>query len=199
MSHHIKLSSNLNAKRLTLNALFGIVQGGRIEELRRLSAKKTAKMDFDGFGIGGSFNKDDIGKAVRWVNEELPEEKPRHLLGIGEPRDLIEAIENGCDTFDCVAPTRMARNGALWTKRGRINILNAKFKTDFSPIEKECDCYACQNYSRAYVCHLFRSNEMFAATLGSIHNLSFIARLVKEARQAILDGKFEKFKSANLG
>jgi queuine tRNA-ribosyltransferase len=189
-------------------ALFGIVQGGRIEELRRFSARETAKLDpvrpnglgrsggFDGFGIGGSFNKEDIGRAVRWVNEELPEEKPRHLLGIGEPADIIEAIENGCDTFDCVAPTRMARNGALWTKTGRINILNAKYKNDFSPIDEGCDCYTCQNYTKAYVCHLFRAKEMFAAALASIHNLSFIARLIKETRQAILDGKFEQYKSS---
>ncbi len=175
-------------------SLFGIVQGGRIEELRRLSAKETTKMDFDGFGIGGSFNKNDIGTAVRWVNEELPEEKPRHLLGIGEPADIIGAIENGCDTFDCVVPTRMARNGALWTRRGRINILNSKYKNDFKPIEKDCGCYTCQNYTRAYISHLFRSKEMFSATLASIHNLAFLAKLVREARGAILDGKFQEFK-----
>lgn len=175
-------------------ALFGIVQGGRVEALRKLSARETAKIDFEGFGIGGSFNKEDIGTAVRWVNEILPEEKPRHLLGIGEPSDIIEAIENGCDTFDCVMPTRMARNGAIQTSLGRINILNAKYKNDFSPIEDNCDCYTCKNYTKAYVAHLFRSEEMFSATLASIHNITFINRLMKEARGAILDGKFEKFK-----
>ncbi|HEY9584543.1 MAG TPA: tRNA guanosine(34) transglycosylase Tgt [Candidatus Paceibacterota bacterium] len=175
-------------------ALFGIVQGGRVEELRKLSAKKTGKMDFDGFGIGGSFNKEDIGNAVAWVNQELPEDRPRHLLGIGEPSDIISAIENGCDTFDCVVPTRMARNGAIWTKVGRINILNAKYKSDFSPIEENCGCYTCKNYTKAYVAHLFRSEEMFAATLASIHNIHFIIHLIGDARQAILDGKFEKFK-----
>jgi queuine tRNA-ribosyltransferase len=145
-------------------------------------------MDFDGFGIGGSFNKEDIGKAVRWVNEILPEEKPRHLLGIGEPGDLVEAIRNGCDTFDCVAPTRMARNGALHTKNGRINILNAKFKKDFGPIDTDCNCYTCKNYTKAYVAHLFRAEEMFAATLASIHNLAFVTKLVDEERRKILEG-----------
>ena len=177
-------------------SLFGIVQGGRIEELRRLSAKKTAKLDFDGFGIGGSFNKKDIGTSVKWVNEELPEDKPRHLLGIGEPSDIISAIENGCDTFDCVVPTRMARNGALWTKAGRINILNTKFRNDFSPIDKDCGCYTCKNYTCAYVSHLFRAKEMFAATLASIHNIYFITKLVKDAREAILNEKFEEFKAS---
>ena len=169
-------------------ALFGIVQGGRFEDLRKESARAIGKMDFDGFGIGGSFNKEDIGKAVRWVNEILPEEKPRHLLGIGEPGDLVEAIRNGCDTFDCVAPTRMARNGALHTKNGRINILNAKFKKDFGPIDTDCNCYTCKNYTKAYVAHLFRAEEMFAATLASIHNLAFVTKLVDEERRKILEG-----------
>ena len=169
--------------------LFGIIQGGRYEDLRKESAKAISKMEFDGFGIGGSFEKKDIATAVRWVNEILPEEKPRHLLGIGEPLDLIAAIENGCDLFDCVAPTRMARNGTLYTNRGRINITNAKFADDFSPIEKDCGCYACQNFTRAYLAHLFRAKEILASTLASIHNLYFIINLVKNERQKILEGK----------
>ncbi|MFA6273307.1 MAG: tRNA guanosine(34) transglycosylase Tgt [Candidatus Paceibacterota bacterium] len=181
------LTLNREKGRTFIPALFGIVQGGRHEDLRKESAKIIGSMDFDGFGIGGSFNKEDIGTAVRWVNEILPEEKPRHLLGIGEPEDLIEAIENGCDTFDCVTPTRMGRNGSLYTSSGKINILNAKFREDFSPIQKDCHCYTCQNYTKAYLAHLFRAQEMFAATLASIHNLYFISKLVADARQKILE------------
>lgn len=177
-------------------ALFGIVQGGRFEDLRKQSAKVIGAMDFDGFGIGGSFNKEDIGSAVRFVNETLPYEKPKHLLGIGEPGDIIKAIESGCDTFDCVAPTRMARNGGIHTKEGRINILNAKYREDMRPIEEDCDCYTCKHYKRAYVSHLFRSKEMFAATLATIHNLRFLVRLTNKAREAILAGEFEAFKKS---
>lgn len=176
--------------------LFGIIQGGRYDDLRKESARKISTLDFDGFGIGGSFEKKDIATAVRWVNEILPEEKPRHLLGIGEPEDLVAAIENGCDLFDCVAPTRMARNGTLYTDQGKINITNAKFTDDFSPIqpassagEENCGCYTCQNFTRAYLAHLFRAKEMLAATLASIHNLYFIINLVKTERQKILEGK----------
>jgi queuine tRNA-ribosyltransferase len=160
-------------------------------------------MDFDGFGIGGSFDKDDIGTAVGWVADELPEGKPRHLLGIGDPSDLILGIENGMDTFDCVAPTRIARNGAAYcsdkdltlTTKNTINLLNARFVEDFSPIDPSCACYTCKNYSRAYLAHLFRAKEMLAATLTSIHNLYYVVNLVKRARQAIIEGKWEEFKA----
>lgn len=174
--------------------LFGIVQGGRHKDLREESARVLASMDFDGYGIGGSFDKDDMGAAVSWVNRVLPENKPRHLLGIGEPLDLFGAVENGCDLFDCVAPTRQGRNGSLYTRDGRINILNARFIDDFTPIDNECDCYTCKNYTRAYVAHLFRSGEMLAATLASIHNLRFLIALVEKMREAIFDGVFNKFK-----
>jgi len=189
-------------------ALFGIVQGGRFEDLRKESARTMAKMElvrpdgnrsgFDGFGIGGSFDKEDMDTAVGWVNSILPKEKPRHLLGIGEPLDLFGAIENGCDLFDCVAPTRMARNGTIYTKNGKINILNARFKEDHSPIEGGCGCYTCKNYTRAYAAHMFRAKEMFAATLASIHNLYFIIDLVKNIRQSILDGSFKEYKKTFL-
>ena len=175
-------------------ALFGIVQGGRHEDLRRHSAQTIGALNFDGFDIGGSFDKKDIGTAVGWVCEELPENKPRHLLGIGEPEDLILGIENGIDTFDCVAPTRIARNGAAYTKSGRINLFNTEFQTDFSPIDAGCECYTCKNYTKAYVAHLFRAKEMLAATLTSIHNVYFLVHLVKEARKAIVEGKWEEFK-----
>jgi len=196
-------------------ALFGIVQGGRDENLRKKSAKFIGDLDFDGFGIGGSFMKEDIHSAVRWVNEILPEGKPRHLLGIGEPEDLFLGVENGVDLFDCVAPTRNARNGALYTREGRININNAKYKNDFSPIEKDCQCYTCSGkrqdlkgaqglalrsygYSRAYLSHLFHGKEMLAGTLASIHNLYFIINLVKKIRQSILLDHFFEFKKEFL-
>ncbi len=175
-------------------ALFGIVQGGRYEELRKQSAKGISKMEFDGFGIGGTFVKEDMATAVRWVNEILPEEKPRHLLGVGEPLDLFLAVENGCDTFDCVAATRMARNGSLYTRSGKININNAKYKNDLGKIEESCACYTCKNYSCCYLSHLFRAKEMLAATLSTIHNLYFINSLVAEMREAILNGTFKELK-----
>lgn len=192
-----------------VQALFGIVQGGKFQDLREESARTIGAMElvrhdgtrggFDGFGIGGSFTKEDIGTAVKWVNTILPETKPRHLLGIGEPIDLFLGIENGVDTFDCVAPTRMGRNGGLYTENGRISITNAKFVRDFGPIDKHCACYTCKNFTRAYLAHLFRSDEMLAATLASIHNLYFIVNLVKKIRQSVLDGNFFELKQAMLG
>lgn len=176
--------------------LFGIVQGGRHRDLREESARILTSMDFDGYGIGGSFDKDDMYTAVGWVNAILPEDKPRHLLGIGEPMDLFGAVLNGCDLFDCVAPTRQARNGSLYTADGRININNAQFADDFTPIDKECDCYTCKNYTRAYIAHLFRSQEMLAATLASIHNLRFLISLVEKMRSSIIDGTFLDYKTS---
>lgn len=180
-------------------AIFGIVQGGRHEKLRKESAEVLAKMDFDGYGIGGSFAKEDMGDAVRWVNEILPEEKPRHLLGIGEAEDLFDAVENGCDLFDCVMPTRNGRTGTLLTKYGKVNIANAKYKDDFSPLEEGCECYACKNYTRAYLNHLFKAKEMLGGTLATIHNLYFTINLVKKMRAAMLDGTFAQFKNDFLG
>ncbi|MEK7150408.1 MAG: tRNA guanosine(34) transglycosylase Tgt, partial [Patescibacteria group bacterium] len=183
---------------------FGIVQGGREEALRKKSAQAISEMEiggesFDGFGIGGSFAKEDMSTAVKWVNEILPEEKPRHLLGIGEPEDLFMGVENGVDLFDCVAPTRIARNGSLYTASGKINILNAKFISDFSKIDEDCHCYTCENYTKAYLSHLFRGKEILANTLASIHNLYFIVNLVKKIRQSILDDNFWEFKTDFLG
>jgi queuine tRNA-ribosyltransferase len=184
-------------------ALFGIVQGGREESLRKKSAKIISETNvngkyFDGFGIGGSFAKEDMSSAVKWVNEILPEEKPRHLLGIGEPEDLFMGIENGVDLFDCVLPTRLGRNGTIYTKIGKIIITNKKFRDDFSPIEKDCECYTCKNYTRAYIAHLFHGKEMLAGTLASTHNLYFIVNLVKKIRQSILDDNFFEFKEEFL-
>ncbi|MEK7588432.1 MAG: tRNA guanosine(34) transglycosylase Tgt [Patescibacteria group bacterium] len=184
-------------------ALFGIVQGGREESLRKMSAQVISEMNiegkyFDGFGIGGSFAKEDMSTAVKWVNEILPEEKPRHLLGIGEPEDLFMGIENGVDLFDCVLPTRLGRNGTIYTKNGKIIIGNTKFRNDHTPIEEGCECYTCKNYTRAYVAHLFHGKEMLAGTLASMHNLYFIVNLVKRIRQSILDDNFFEFKESFL-
>lgn len=190
LEHFKKISSTPSQQ-----GLFGVVQGGRHKDLREESARVLGAMDFDGYGIGGSFDKDDMGTAVGWVNTILPENKPRHLLGIGEPEDLFGAVENGCDLFDCVAPTRTGRNGTLHTRDGKINMRNAKFVRDFTPIDSECDCYTCKNYTRAYIAHLFRSDEMLAATLASIHNLRFLIRLVEQMREVILDGTFEQLKT----
>lgn len=187
-----------NTEAASKQGLFGVVQGGRHQDLREESARVLGAMDFDGYGIGGSFDKDDMGTAVGWVNAILPEDKPRHLLGIGEPEDLFGGVENGCDIFDCVAPTRMGRNGTLHTRDGKINLRNAKFVRDFTPVDSECDCYTCKNYTRAYVAHLFRSNEMLAGTLGSIHNLRFLISLSENMRDAILNDTFEEFKTKFL-
>lgn len=177
-------------------SIFGVIQGGRHQDLREEAARTIGGLDFDGFGIGGSFTKDDIGTAVAWVNKILPEDKPRHLLGIGEPLDLFNAVEAGCDLFDCVAPTRMARHGTIHTKDGRINIRNQKFTTDFGKIESDCTCYTCSNHTRAYIAHLFRADEMLASTLASIHNLHFILRLVENIRASILDETFMEYKNS---
>lgn len=179
-------------------ALFGIVQGGRFQDLREESARAISAMDFAGFGIGGSFEKKDMDSALSWVNAILPEDKPRHLLGIGAVEDIFTGVANGADTFDCVAPTRMARNGTLLAKWGRINIRNAEYREDLSPIEKDCQCYTCQHYSRAYLAHLFRAQEILGATLASIHNLYFLVNLTKQMREAILAGNFTEFKKEFL-
>jgi len=176
-----------------MQALYGVVQGGAYENLRRESAKTLGAMDFDGYGIGGSFTKDDMATAVKWVCEELPVGKPRHLLGIGEPIDMLLAIENGIDTFDCVAPTRIGRNGSLYTLDGRINITNAKYKDDMSPISDDASWYTHQ-FTKSYLSHLFRADEMLAGTLASIHNLKFLTTLVDDAREAIQEGRFVEFK-----
>lgn len=176
-----------------MQALYGVVQGGAYEDLRRESARTLGVMDFDGYGIGGSFTKDDMATAVKWVCEELPEGKPRHLLGIGEPLDMLLAIENGIDTFDCVAPTRIGRNGSLYTLDGRINITNAKYKEDMSLISDDPSWYTHQ-FTKSYLSHLFRADEMLAGTLASIHNLKFLTALVDDARKALDEGRFMEFK-----
>jgi queuine tRNA-ribosyltransferase len=175
-------------------AIFGIVQGGRVKELREESSRFLANLDFDGFGIGGSFEKEDMKSAVFWCNSILPEDRPRHLLGIGEPEDLFMAVENGCDLFDCVSPTRIARNGNVYTRYGRVSVTNKEFRNSLNRIDEGCGCYTCQNYTVGYLAHLFRSKEMLASTLASIHNLYFIINMVKGMREAILNDNFFEYK-----
>lgn len=179
-------------------ALFGVIQGANYEDLRRKSARLLGAMDFDGYGLGGALEKDKIGEIVSWMCEELPENKPRHMLGISEPDDIFACIENGADTFDCVSPARVGRNGALYTRHGRINIKRAEFVRDFRPFDETCDCYTCTHYSRAYLSHLFRSGELLANTLATIHNERFIVRLVDDIRASIKDGSFHEFKQQFL-
>ena len=185
-------------------ALFGVLQGAQYEDLRRTAAKDLAALNedgitFDGFGLGGALDKEKLGTIVGWLCEELPRDKPRHLLGIGEPDDLFVGVENGADTFDCVAPSRQARTSAVMTLDGRVNLTNNKYQRQFSPIDDTCDCYTCANYTAAYVSHLFRSKEMSAATLATIHNERFIVRLVDQMRTSINNGDFFNFKKEFLG
>lgn len=183
--------------------LWGVVQGAQYEDLRRRAAKNLAEMEedgykFDGFGIGGALEKERLGTIVGWVSSELPDDKARHLLGISEPADFFTAIENGADTFDCVNPSRVARNAAIYTPHGRYNITNARFARDFTPLVPGCECYTCSNYSKAYVRHLFKAKEILAATLATIHNEWFTVKLVDAIRQSILEGNFNEFREQTL-
>ena len=180
-------------------ALFGVLQGAQYEDLRRKAARDLGAMEFDGFGLGGALDKSNLGTIVKWMTEELPMTKPRHLLGIGEPFDLFAGVENGIDTFDCVAPTREARTSAVYSPQGRFNVTNSAYRSDNNPIDPECGCYTCANYSRAYLNHLFRAREILGATLATIHNLHFIVSLVDRMREAMESGDFFDFKKDFLG
>jgi queuine tRNA-ribosyltransferase len=185
---------NIEANRT--QAIFGIVQGGRHEDLRRESAREIASMDFDGFGIGGSFSKEDMEGALQAAVPELPEEKPRHFLGIGEPSDILTGIAEGMDTFDCVAATRLGRHGSIYTARGPINLKNEKFKNDFAPLDPETVIPGTEGFSRGYVSHLLRSGEMLGQIIASTHNLGFIIKLVDDARAALMAGQFGEFRDS---
>lgn len=180
-------------------ALFGVIQGAQYEDLRRQASRDLGAMPFDGYGIGGAIEKRNLGDIVRWCAQELPEDRPRHLLGISEPDDLFAAIEAGADTFDCVSPTRVARNGAFYTPNGRFNLTNRRYRRDFSPLQEGCGCYTCKNYTRAYIHHLIKAKEMLSHTLISIHNEWFIVKLVDQAREAIIAGDFDELKAEVLG
>lgn len=199
LARHDELNAGHITNNEPLQALYGVVQGGREEDLRKESASFLGQRDFDGYGIGGVFEPEEISSTVKWVNEILPVDKPRHLLGMGsQPADLFLGVQYGIDTFDCVAPTRQARNGALFTYDGRINIKNGGFKDDFMPIDSDCDCYTCQNYTRAYVHHLMKADEILGLTLASIHNERFVVRTVDSIRESIKNGSFFEHKKSFL-
>ncbi len=187
-----------NIEKNNQQGLYGIVQGGRFEDLRIESAKTVGGMNFDGYGIGGSFSKHDILGILDKVNENLPEEKPRHLLGIGEPEDIFIGVAAGVDTFDCVLPTRNGRTGGIYTKDGKIQIPNAEYVNDFGSLDPGCECPVCKNHTRAYISHLFRTYEMLGPVLASMHNVYFLTNLTRTIRQSILDGRFEEYKESFL-
>ena len=178
-------------------SLFGIVQGGEFEDLRRESAIKTVEIGFDGYSIGGTSvgePKDVMYNMISYATKHLPKDKPRYLMGVGDPVDILEGVSRGIDMFDCVLPTRLARHGNCFTKTGKINIKNAKYKEDFSPIEEDCDCYTCKNFTKAYVRHLIISGEVNGGRLLSIHNIRFLIRLTENIRNAIKNNEFNEFK-----
>ena len=193
LNEHLKLRDSLGYRQ----SLYGVLQGGRWEDLRRSTAKKLGSMPFDGYGLGGAFLKEDLSEILRWCNEELPENKPRHLLGLSHPDDILNGAEMGADTFDCVAPTREARHGKIYTKHGDINL--RKFKDSNLLLDEECDCSTCQaGYTRGELRTLWRSGdgELKAKfyRLASMHNLRFIIRLTEQIRKAILEDRFQEFK-----
>ena len=180
-------------------SLFGIVQGGEFQDLREWSCKETVKLDFDGYSIGGTSVGEDKKTMYKMIDDGvryLPEDKPRYLMGVGDPIDILEGVERGIDMFDCVLPTRIARHGQAFTKTGKINLNNAQYKKDLRPIDEECDCYACKNYSRAYIRHLISVQEMLGGRLISIHNIRFLIRLTEEIRNAIKEDRFLNYKAS---
>ena len=183
-------------------SLFGIIQGGAYEDLRKFSATETVKLDFDGYSIGGVANdnesKEDMYKAIDYSIPYIPENKPRYLMGVGEPVDIIEGVIRGIDMFDCVLPTRIARHGNAFSHHGKMNLRNAKFKEDFTPIEKDCDCYTCKHYTKAYIRHLLVANEQLAGRLLSIHNIRFLIRLTEDLREAIKNDNILEYKEQFL-
>lgn len=178
-------------------SLFGIVQGGEYPDLRQHCAEELVKMNFDGYSVGGTSvgeNKETMYKMVEMSTKHLPKDKVRYLMGVGDPIDIIENVIRGIDIFDCVSPTRLARHGHALTKYGKINLKNAKYKKDFSPIEKDCDCYACKNYTKSYIKHLINANETFGARLLSIHNIRYLIRLTEDLREAIKNDNILEYK-----
>jgi queuine tRNA-ribosyltransferase len=197
VAEHVRLTAERSHR--PYQALFAVVQGAQYEDLRRQSARDLASLDFDGFGIGGALEKDRLGTIVRWVCEELPQDRPRHLLGIGEVTDIFTAVENGADTFDCVAPSRNARNGTVYHPVKGFHLTNGGHRRDFNPIDDTCDCYTCTHFTRAYVHHLFKAKEMLASTLATIHNERYIVRLLDRIRASIIEGDFADLRDEVLG
>ncbi|MDY6873614.1 MAG: tRNA guanosine(34) transglycosylase Tgt, partial [Chloroflexota bacterium] len=182
-------------------ALFGIVQGGVFPELREISAQHIASLDFPGNAIGGlsvGETKDEMHSMIELVNDILPQDKPRYLMGVGTPQDLVEGVRRGIDIFDCVLPTRLARHRAAMTARGRMNMMNAQYARDERPISENCDCYTCQHHTRAYIRHLLQAREMLSGTLLSIHNIHTLLSLARQMHQAIQTGEFDQFASDYL-
>ena len=183
-------------------SLFGIIQGGAYEDLRKFSATETVKLDFDGYSIGGVANdnesKEDMYKAIDYSIPYIPDDKPRYLMGVGEPVDIIEGVIRGIDMFDCVLPTRIARHGNAFTRDGKMNLRNLKFREDFTPIESDCDCYTCKHYTRAYIRHLLVANEQLAGRLLSIHNIRFLIRLTEDLREVIKNDNILEYREEFL-
>ncbi|MGX4644783.1 tRNA guanosine(34) transglycosylase Tgt [Holzapfeliella sp. JNUCC 80] len=179
-------------------ALFGIVQGGGYEDLRKQSARDLVSLDFPGYSIGGlsvGETKEEMNQVLDYIVPELPEDKPRYLMGVGTPDALIDGVIRGVDMFDCVLPTRIARNGTVMTSKGRLVIKNAAYARDFGPMDDNCDCYACRNYSRAYIRHLLKAKESFGIHLTSYHNLYFLLDLMKQVREAIKNDRLADFRA----
>ena len=186
----------LEAKENDQQALFGIVQGGIFDDLREESAEFMTSLDMPGYSIGGlsvGESKTDMYRIAGKTADLLPNEKPRYLMGVGSPEDIVENVANGIDMFDCVLPTRVARNGALFTSKGRVNVNTSKFKGVDSSIDKDCRCYTCLRFSTGYLHHLFKAREYLAYRLASIHNITFINNLIKDIREAIFSRKFHEF------
>ena len=182
-------------------SLFGIVQGGEYEDLRKTSALETVKIGFDGYSIGGTSvgeGKEVMYKMITYSTNYLPKDKVRYLMGVGDPIDIIEGVIRGVDIFDCVLPTRIARHGNAFTKYGKINLRNNKYKEDFTPIEEHCDCYTCKNYTKAYIRHLITSKEVLAGRLLSIHNIRFLIRLTEDLRTAIKNDNILEYREEFL-
>ena len=206
LDEHQKLTLERSEK--PYQALYGVIQGAQYEDLRKKAATDMAALrssdpenpiSFDGFGLGGALDKKTLGTILTWMNEILPVEKPRHLLGIGAPEDLFVGVDNGIDTFDCVLASRIARTSAVYTMEGRYNLSNAVNRRAFEPIDRECDCYTCTHYTKAYVHHLFRGKEINAATLATIHNERFIVRLIDQMRAALIAGDYPEMKAEFMG
>ena len=180
-------------------SLFGIVQGGEYEDLRKYSAIETVKIGFDGYSIGGTSvgeDKETMYKMIDYAIRYLPLDKPRYLMGVGDPLDLFEGVLRGVDMFDCVLPTRLARHAHAFTLDGKINLKNSKYKEDFTPIDIECDCEACRHYTKAYIRHLIIADETFGARLLSIHNLRFLIKIMENIRLHIKDDTFLEYKDS---
>ena len=186
-------------KKMDIQKLFGIVQGGKYKSLRVKSAKHIGSLPFDGFGIGGSFGKDEMAKTLEWVMPHLPEDKPKHLLGIGKIEDIFSAIENGVDTFDCVIPSREGRHGRIWTRTGHYDIRKSVYEKSKKRLESKCECPACKTTTQSKLRKLFKENNPESQRLATIHNIWFFNNLVEDIRKSIKRGKFSEFKKKVLG